>query len=380
MLVCLIGYGDLLIGTYLIILSVYDSLIFGGKYCTNQAKWLTGTPCLVLGVMSTIGSQISVFAMSALSIIRVVAVFRRSMTLPFRIDLKSCLIAGVIAFSIIATSFAVALIPLLPSLEDYFVQGMYYDHANYINEVFIGFPNKERHVNVLKEYYGFNKTDSGIKSDISWSEIGVKVDGMFTQDHGTLSRRPVHFYGNDGVCLFKYFVRTDDARRSRQTSDNKYTQNDPVVWTMLAVNLACFIVMSLSYIALLIHRRASSVQSSGGNEKTKLQTKVTIILVTDFVCWVPFILISALHNLQYIDASSWYTFIAMTLLPFNSVLNPLIYDDHINELIEKGTRFVRDKTFELGDFVGQTWSTRASNQEEIESIELQVVQANTAGR
>ena len=150
---------------------------------------------------------------------------------------------------------------------------------------------------------------------------------------------------------------------------------------MLAVNLACFIAMSLCYIALLIHRTTNAVQSSGGNEKTTLQKKVTIILVTDFVCWVPFILISALHNLQYIDASSWYTFIAMTLLPFNSVLNPLIYDDHINEFIKKVIRFLRDKTFELGDFVGQTWSTRASNiQEEIESIELQVVHANTAGQ
>ena len=204
-LVCLIGYGDLLIGIYLIILSVYDSMIFGEGFCRHQAEWLTGTPCLVLGVISTIGSQISVFAMTALSVIRVAAVFRRSMTLPLRIDLKSCLIAGVIAFSIIATSFAVALIPLLPSMEDYFVQGMYYDHANYIYKVFIGFPNKERHVNVLNAYYGFNETDSGIKSDMSWSEIGEKVDGMFTQDHGTLSRKPVHFYGNDGVCLFKYF-------------------------------------------------------------------------------------------------------------------------------------------------------------------------------
>ena len=379
-LVCLIGYGDLLIGTYLIILSVYDSIIFGKDFCKYQTEWLTGTPCLVLGVISTIGSQISVFAMTALSIIRVVAVFRRSMTLPLRIDLKSCLNVGVIVFSIIATSLAVALVPLLPSLEDYFVQGMYYDPAY---KVFIGFPNKERHVNILEAYYNHSRTSNvsqSIRADMSWKEIEEMVDGMFTADYGKLTRQPVHFYGNDGVCMFKYFVRTDDARRSRyESSAGTSSLGDPVVWTMLAVNLACFIAMSLSYIALLIHRRASSVQSSGGNEKTKLQNKVTIILVTDFVCWVPFILISALHNLQYIDASSWYTFMAITLLPFNSVLNPLIYDDHINELIKKGIRFVRDKTFELGDFVAQTWSTQASNQEVVESIEVQAVQlqANT---
>ena len=375
MLVCLIGFGDLLIGTYLILLSVYDSMIFGKDYCRLQAKWFTGTPCLVLGVISTIGSQVSVFAMTALSIIRVVAVFRRSMTLPRHIDLKSCLNAGVIVFSIIATSLAVALIPLLPSLEDYFVQGMYYDPAY---KVFIGFPNKERHVNVLRAYYPTtNNVSQSIRADMSWKEIGELVDGMFTADYGNLTRQPVHFYGNDGVCMFKYFVRSDDARRSRNSPGSGARTNDPVVWTMLAINLACFIAMSLSYIALLIHRRANSVKSSGGNEKTKLQKKVTIILVTDFVCWVPFILISALHNLQCIDASSWYTFMAMTLLPFNSVLNPLIYDDHISDLIKKAIRFARDKTFELGDFVAHTWSTQASNQEAVESVELQAAQANT---
>ena len=34
-----------------------------------------------------------------------------------------------------------------------------------------------------------------------------------------LEKNAVHFYGNDGVCLFKYLVRSDDPKRSRTTSD-----------------------------------------------------------------------------------------------------------------------------------------------------------------
>ena len=104
-------------------------------------------------------------------------------------------------------------------------------------------------------------------------------------------------------------------------------------------------------------------------EKAKVERRVTAIVVTDILCWVPFIVVSALHNGQLIDAcltlpyhahmarrqtlpdppfeanphelkswegargvqidaSSWYasTFVRYDIvLPVNSVVNPLIY-------------------------------------------------------
>ena len=341
-LVCLIECGDFLMGTYLIILSVNDSLILRDQYCQLQPEWLTGTPCLILGVISTIGSQISVFAMTVLSVIRSVAVLRNVMTRPIRINWKPYLFAFIIALTITIVSSIVAFLPLLPSLEDYFVQGMYYDPSN---KLFLGFQNKKRHVDVLKAYHNYSITDtsySTITSDMSWKEIGEKVDGMFTQDFGSLSRRPVHFYGNDGVCLFKYFVRTDaDARRGRQSSGGGIETNDGAVWTMLFVNLFCFILMSVAYIALLFNRRKASINTSGGNGREKLQIKVSIILLTDFLCWVPFIIICAAHNLGHLDATKWYVPFAMVMLPLNSVINPLVYDDYIGKLFGKFCAYVK---------------------------------------
>ena len=229
-LISLIGFGDFLIGIYLLILSVYDSIIFGKSYCRNQPDWLTGTPCLVLGVISTVGSQVSLFSMTAFSCIRMYGLGFKRMRIPGPVNKKS---VGriIILFSVILiSSLVVALIPLVPSLEDYFIQGMFYDPAY---KIFIGFPNKNRHINVLRAYYNRTNTSSSITSDMSWQEIGEKVDGMFTQDYGHLTRRPVHFYGNDGVCLFKYFVRTDDARRSRQSLKSGTKTADVAVWTML---------------------------------------------------------------------------------------------------------------------------------------------------
>ena len=385
LLMTLVAFGDFLIGLYMVILSVYDSIIHGKEFCRHQAKWLTGTPCRLLGVISTLGSQISLFTMTVLSVIRMYGLTFKALRVPGPINKKSIMRVVSIAILIITAASAVAFTPLIPSLEDLFVQGMYYDPAY---KVFIGFPNKERHVNVLKAYYRHSRTSnvSLFTKDMSWKEIGEMVDGMFTADHGKLTRQPVHFYGNDGVCLFKYFVRTDDARRSRKTSDNKYTQNDPVVWTMLIVNFLCFIIISVCYIIIACETRKSSKRSGQQDNPERLrderaiQRKIFIIIATDFLCWVPFLAISALHYLQQIDASDQYVTFAMLVLPLNSVINPLVYDTALTELI-------RGKFEELYG-VTRRWILSAMSRiaqlirenhsgQEVETVEMDLVDAST---
>ena len=332
-LISLIGSGDFLIGLYLVILSVYDSIIYGDSYCKAQPEWLTGVPCVILGVISTVGSQVSLFSMTAISCIRLHGL--RSMRIPQPANTKSKSKVILLAIAIIVASFAIAVIPLVDSFEDYFVQGIYYDPAY---KLFIGFPNKERHIKILRSYYD-NTTK--ITSDLSWKEIGEKVDGMFDQGYGTLTRSPVHFYGNDGVCLFKYFIRTDDARRSRESLGAKVMMNDPVVWTMLAVNLICFLIMTGCYIGIIVNTKHSTKTSGQHDNPDRLKEdramhmRVMIIIVTDFLCWVPFIIICALHNVGRIDGTSWYVFFAMTVLPLNSVINPIIYDRALQKVIMK---------------------------------------------
>ena len=199
-----------------------------------------------------------------------------------------------------------ALIPLVPSREDYFVQGMYYDPSY---RVFIGFPTKSRHIDVLKAYYNYsNSSINQITEDMSWKDIGEKVDGMFSQNYGYMNRKPVHFYGNDGVCLFKYFVRTEG--RSRKSPGSGVEMNDPVVWTMLIVNFICFIIMTYCYIRVIRNTRQST-QSSGQydnperlRENRAIEKRIMMIIGTDFMCWVPFIFVSGLHNLGVINAST----------------------------------------------------------------------------
>ena len=337
----LISFGDFLMGVYLIILSIFDSLVFEDRFCKHQADWLSGTECTVLGVISTIGSQISVFAMTVLSSIRMIGLIFRSLSAPRSVGKKAALSTSLLVSAILLAAVAIATIPLAPFLEDYFVQGMFYNPKY---KIFIGFPNKVKHVSVLRAYY--NSTN--FTADMSWKEIGAKVDNMFSQQYGKMERSAVHFYGNDGLCLFKYFVRSDDARRSRGTltSETDIVDNkaNAIVWLMLALNLFCFIVITVSYVLINRKTKKSSKRTGRSNDPNAvsqnqaLQNKIIFIVATDFLCWVPFIIISALHNLEIIDATSWYVTFAMIVLPLNSVLNPLIYDNTIKDAVRNLTQ------------------------------------------
>ena len=204
---------------------------------------------------------------------------------------------------------------------------------------------------------------------------------MFSQDHGTLKRSPVHFYGNDGVCLFKYFIRTDDARRSRsESSGARVMMNDPVVWTMLAVNLICFLIITGCYIGIIVNTKQST-KSSGQHdnpdrlkEDRAMHMRVMIIIITDFLCWVPFIIICALHNVGRIDGSNWYVPFAITVLPLNSVINPIIYDRALQEVIKRNfgkmKRHVSNMTSSVvGTFVGIFRNRGENNQPEVIPME-----------
>ena len=113
------------------------------------------------------------------------------------------------------------------------------------------------------------------------------------------------------------------------------SKGDFVVWLILAVNFICFCIITISYISIVVITKRSSQSSEQESNAERLrdqkiiENKVTIIVVTDFLCWVPFIIISALHNLKTIDATHWYATLAMIVLPINSVINPLIYDDRL---------------------------------------------------
>ena len=316
MLVLLVSGGDFLMGGYLLAIATTDRY-YGDRYCTDKFDWLTSVYCNLLGVFSTLASQLSLFSMTVLSVSRLVhikAVGRVNGSSPVaRVKL-----AGMCSL-IVLFSAGISFLPLIPEFEDFFVNGLYYKNVT----LFSGIVDKVKHQQILKTYNGRYRNQA-----MSWRNIGKMVREMFSEDFGGIQGRKVEFYGNDGVCIFKYLVSGTDPQYLFSI-------------TLLVVNFVCFIFITVSY--LVIHsmttkhsRKSNSKMSSAQRRRQrKFQTKISVIIITDFLCWIPFIVVCGLHFAAVIDASPWYPIFSIIILPVNSVINPLLYDDSVMLFCEK---------------------------------------------
>eukprot|EP00116_Pleurobrachia_bachei_P009977 sb/3470239/ len=182
-------------------------------------------------------------------------------------------------------------------------------------------------------------------STISWADIrqyltndilvAFKESGDNSSSLSSITGKRLHFYGNDGVCLFKFFVSKGDPQ-------------EQFIWSVLGVNFACFFVITISYI--FIHFFSAKSASGFSNSATtklmrkrnaKLQRKISLIILTEFFCWIPLIFICIFHYAEVIDASGWYPYFSTLILPINSVINPLLYDTTVTDVFGKGLHRIR---------------------------------------
>ena len=170
-LILLISLGDLLMGVYLVFIA-YADLHFGNSYCQERYVWLSSTECSLLGILNTIATQLSLFSMTALSIFRIRTV---SMIIQRSISARSIMDMILIILTILALSAAVACLPVITVLEDFFVNGLYYHQ----NPLFTGSVTKINHYDIFKGYYGYFKS-----SGLSWSTIRFIIADMFTSEYG----------------------------------------------------------------------------------------------------------------------------------------------------------------------------------------------------
>ena len=327
LLIMFVGIGDFLVGAYLFAIAVIDT-VYGSSYCFMQYEWLSSNYCSILGIVSTIGSQISLFSMTCLSIARLYGIIN-SMSFGSSKTCRGYMQVILILMIIVGASVGVAVAPVLPQFEDFFVNGLTYSSNN---PLFVGSTNKKVHFQIIQAYYG--RARGAENSVLSWKKITRLIDGMFSSLYGGLEKRKVDFYGNDGVCLFKYFVSDEDPQKIFS-------------WSVLTVNFICFIVISMSYFIINVRTVQSGkvVNNQQVNDRNRaMQRKVTLIIATDFLCWVPFVIICCLHSLSVVDATPWYALFSLVILPINSVINPLLYDMTLTAKIIAPVRSVRQRT------------------------------------
>ncbi|XP_063951376.1 G-protein coupled receptor GRL101-like [Lytechinus pictus] len=125
-----------------------------------------------------------------------------------------------------------------------------------------------------------------------------------------------NFYGRSGVCLALHI--TPD-----RPSGWEYA-----VFIFLGLNFVSFMTIMVSYgVMFNVARKTQkaamrSLKSKGSDSMAR---RMSVIVFTDFCCWVPIILLGvASLSGAYVPASV-YAWVAVFVMPVNSAVNPILY-------------------------------------------------------
>ena len=139
------------------------------------------------------------------------------------------------------------------------------------------------------------------------------------------------FYGRSSVCLALPLT----------------TQRPPgweySIALFLGVNLLAFLIIFICYagIYIAVKLSAKNSQRSGKNQAEQIEfaLRMAFLVGTDFVCWMPIIIIGILSLTRAVEIPPIvYVWIAVFVLPINSSLNPYMFTILTREMAKKQQR------------------------------------------
>ena len=125
------------------------------------------------------------------------------------------------------------------------------------------------------------------------------------------------FYGRSTVCL------------ALQLSDDRPPGWEYSVSIFIGLNLLAFLFISLAYLAIFLSavKSSSSIRSTNVKRESALAKRVAFIILTDFCCWMPVIVVGilSLTGSFHDSEKQVYMWMAVFVLPVNSSVNPILY-------------------------------------------------------
>ena len=284
LLLCNLAASDFLMGIYMVIITSAD-LYFGDNFPMQSEVWRSGITCRIAGALSIISSEASVFFVMIVSIDRYI-----SIRFPFstkKMGKRATLVIAVFTWVI---AFLLGTIPSVLSG----VKFEFYDNSH----VCVGLP-----LTLIKTYVT-NKIFKVKKIPHEY----VEYVWIYYKEHTFITR----YNGSTNGLFFSTAV-------------------------FLGLNSICYLIILGCYIEIVRAVRRSSKRAGRSLEmqqQIKLTTKVTAIVVTDFCCWFPVIILGILVQLRVITLPpSVYAWCVTFVLPINSAINPYLYT--ITEIISE---------------------------------------------
>ncbi|KAJ8022693.1 hypothetical protein HOLleu_37661 [Holothuria leucospilota] len=256
-----LAVADFLMGAYLLAIAITDAW-FGSDYFLYSNTWRTGPTCGIIGVIGVLSSVVSLLDLTIITIDRFFCI-----VFPFgKIHFNPKW--GKISCSIIwMIGIAIAILPLFLSHS---VQNFYGYTDVCLGLPIVAIPQKvsqslvERGNIILHVGYTFEAIPTWVYSAVIYTYLS-------------------------SVCLF--------------------------------IVTACYIYMFIS----VLKTRQDSHRASGSNDEVKLATRISIIVGTDMLCWLPVIILSVLSQFRVQIPSKTNQWLVVFVIPINSALNPFIF-------------------------------------------------------
>ncbi|XP_071489061.1 uncharacterized protein [Diadema antillarum] len=263
-----LAVSDFIMGLYMLILAASDVYIGESYFWEDRShEWRTSGTCRFAGFLSFLSCETSVFLITVISVDRFICIVFPYTKKRLTVRSSHVLTAAVWLLALILSFTSVLLSVLDPDAYD-------------LSDVCVGLPL-----------------------------IRKNTDFMSTLDNETLT--------SIGIKQSKIIAASSASTWQFSTA------------IFLGVNLICFTVTVAVYIAVFIKvRRASSTigRKKYSSNEVKMAIKLSLIVATDFFCWMPIIIlgIAVQANDVYVSPNL-YAWLVAFVLPINSAINPFLY-------------------------------------------------------
>ena len=263
-----LSISDLFMGMYLMVLLSVD-LYFKEYFPSHSNSWRESIWCRTVGALSVLSSEASVFFITLISIDRLLGI--KYPFSSYRLGTKS---ARIVVSSLWVVAFGISL--------SSFILGRVNSDVYSVSEICVGLPISrknmyEAQVTSVRLSSSFPKTRTATELALSGSRVGMYFS----------------------IAIFT------------------------------ALNLLCFSIVGICYLLIFISVRQSakhSGRSRNSNEEIRMAKKMSLIVLTDFCCWVPIGVLSILVQSGVVWVNPvGYAWIATFVLPLNSSINPFLY-------------------------------------------------------
>ncbi|XP_038056135.1 G-protein coupled receptor GRL101-like [Patiria miniata] len=262
--------ADALMGLYMLIIAGAD-VHYGARYFEVSGEWRTSAACKAAGFISIIANEASVFFLVLISVARFMFI-----VFPFFTNLRLTLkeVKIVVGFVWLLMVILAVVSTVLASDES--------SEAYGLSDVCIGLPLTT------------SVTGLEIKEQV------VKIGGFGEVTYA----RPVPS-SQSATWVFAIVL-------------------------FLGVNLFSFCLILACYVAIFVKVKVSARRvrrhSARDESEVRMAVKMAAIVLTDFLCWIPVIIMGILFQARVVDNNpEVFVWSVVFILPINSSINPYLY-------------------------------------------------------